>query len=431
SDAELVDRLLRTHRGGSSIAVFNDEAHHCYTLRDTRVAAGPSDLEEKRDRRGAELWFGALRKLKGLGRLGQGFDLSATPMWLRRPSSLRAETFPWTVSDFSLIDAVESGLVKVPRVPVEDHKTNDDGELVYQSPRYRNVYQYNGGSDLEDALPPKVYEPLGELYAHYEETSHEYGRKGLVPVMIVVANTIKNATALHSYISGYKATDQTWAPGQFELFSNIAPSTGKPRRRLPTILVHSRLDDPNEAGRSPDKIGKVVYGQAELFAPDAKNATQRREAIRDVFMSVGRKGMPGEAIRCVISVGMLTEGWDARSVTHVFGYRAFGSQLLCEQVAGRALRKIAFTGTDELQPLEYANLFGVPFTWQGGISPGPPPPIVKPRDVRTVEGRAQYRISFPHVAGYSRLDLSAELPHSCEPLPPPHPDSGGLTQRVL
>ena len=60
-------------------------------------------------------------------------------------------------------------------------------------------------------------------------------------------------------------------------------------------------------------------------------------------------------------------------MTHVFGYRAFGSQLLCEQVAGRALRKTAFTGTDERQPIEYANLFGVPFAWAGGKTPGQPP----------------------------------------------------------
>ena len=98
---------------------------------------------------------------------------------------------------------------------------------------------------------------------------------------------------------------------------------------------------------------------------------------------------------------MLTEGWDARNVTHIFGYRAFGSQLLCEQVTGRALRKTAFSGRDEKQPIEYANLFGVPFAWPGGKTPGTPPVPVEPQDVYTLPGREHLRLRFPHLAGYA------------------------------
>ena len=400
SEAAMLDRLLKTHRQGGYIAVINDEAHHCYTLQGVKLAHGAADAEEKEDRKRAELWFGALRALHSCGRLGQVFDLSATPMWLRRPASLRAETFPWTVTDFSLIDAVESGLVKIPRVPVDDQSIDADGRPTHLHPRYRNIYLHNQKREITAPLAPEVGEPLHQLYAHYaEDTLPVYAENGRPPVMIVVANTIKNATALHRYIAGYK-DGRIWKPGNLEIFSNVNPTTGTPKRLPPTILVHSRLDEP--VGDQGGPIATAIADQATLFAPNAKTADEKRQAIRDVFMSVGRRGERGESIRCVISVGMLTEGWDARNVTHVFGYRAFGSQLLCEQVAGRALRKTAFTGIDERQPIEYANLFGVPFAWPGGKTQGTPPVPIDPQEVYSVDGRERFRLRFPHVAGYSK-----------------------------
>ncbi len=413
SEREMLDRLLKTHRGGGPIAVLNDEAHHCYTLRDVSLRNGAADAEEKEDRKRAELWFGALRALRANGRLGQVFDLSATPMWLRRPATLQAETFPWTVSDFSLLDAVESGLVKVPRVPVDDRAVGTDGRPIHFAPRYRNVYLHNDKRALGEPLAPKAASPLHELYSHYaEETAPAYEAKGRTPVLVVVANTIGNATALHRYIAGYRvAVDDdgckavVWQAGNLDLFSNADAATGQPVERPPTILVHSRLDDPALGGN--DAIGRAIEDQAALFAPSAESEAplsraEKRRVIRDVFMSVGRRGEPGEHIRCVVSVGMLTEGWDARNVTHVLGYRAFGSQLLCEQVTGRALRKTAFSGRDEKQPIEYANVFGVPFAWPGGRTAGTPPVPVEPQDVCTLPGREHLRLSFPHLAGYVR-----------------------------
>ena len=415
SEREMLDRLLKAHRGGGPIAVLNDEAHHCYTLQDVRLTTGRVDAEEREDRKRAELWFGALRALRAAGRLGQVFDLSATPMWLRRPAQLQAETFPWTVSDFSLLDAVESGLVKVPRVPVDDRAMGADGKPVHIAPRYRNVYLHNEKRALGQPLAPQVAEPLHELYDHYaEETTPAYEERGRTPVLIVVGNTIENATALHRYIAGYRETmgddednaPAIWKAGNLALFSNADPATGRPVDRPPTILVHSRLDDPASGGN--DAIGKAIEDQAALFGPAELDTPltrpEKQQAIRDVFMSVGRRGGPGEHIRCVISVGMLTEGWDARNVTHIFGYRAFGSQLLCEQVTGRALRKTAFSGRDEKQPIEYANLFGVPFAWPGGKTPGTPPVPIEPQDVYTLPGREHLRLTFPHLAGYARGD---------------------------
>lgn len=400
SEAEMLDRLLKAHRGGGPIVVINDEAHHCYTVEGVRLAQGKADSEEKDDRKRAERWFGALRALQSSNRLAQVFDLSATPMWLRRPAALDAETFPWTVSDFSLIDAVESGLVKVPRVPVEDQALGEDGRPLHMHPRYRNIYVYNQKRVIGDTLTPEVKEPLHQLYDHYSQDAlPSYTDSGRTPVMIVVANTIENATALHRYIAGYK-DGPIWKPGQLDLFSNVDPVTGTPKVIPPTVLVHSRLDDaPDTQGQL---ISKAIAEQCELFAPQAKSAEERRNAIRDVFMSVGRSGEPGEAIRCVISVGMLTEGWDARNVTHVFGYRAFGSQLLCEQVAGRALRKTSFTGTDKLQPIEYANLFGVPFAWPGGKGTVNPPP---PYRARVCLHSSWTSAPSPAIPAFGRLHL--------------------------
>ena len=397
SATEMLARLLKEHRGGGRITVINDEAHHCYTLRGVAVSKRKEDPDEREDRKRAELWFGALRALRDAGLLEQVFDLSATPMWLRRPARLEAETFPWTVSDFSLLDAVESGLVKVPRVPVDDRLV-EDGQPVHLHPRFRNVYLHNQKRLIGETLTPEVSEPLRQLYGHYCETFQAYAEKDRIPVMIAVANSIENATALHRYIAGYR-DGSIWKAGNLDLFSNSDPASGLPRAHPPTVLVHSRMDDSGSGQGS--KIARAIAEQASLFAPEAKTSDEKRQAIDSVFMTVGQKDEPGERIRCVISVGMLTEGWDTRTVTHVFGYRAFRSQLLCEQVAGRALRKTAFTAADEIQPIEYANLFGVPFAWLGGHAINGPPPPPADETVCTVPGREKFRLFFPHVAGYA------------------------------
>ncbi len=406
SEAEMLGRLLREHDGRGPITVINDEAHHCYTYKGVKVERRKEDADEREDRKRAELWFGALRALRDADRLGTVFDLSATPMWLRLPARLKAETFPWTVSDFPLLDAIESGLVKVPRVPVSDRSIDQDSEPIHLHPRYRNVYLHNDKRDIGETLTPEVQEPLHQLYDHYCKTADAYAEKHRIPVMIVVANSIENATMLHRYIAGHQ-TGKKWTPGHLALFSNSDPDTGAPLlRHPPTVLVHSQLDDPD--GGKGGRIGKAITAQAELFAPNAETVKDKRQAIRDVFMTVGKKGEPGERIRCVVSVGMLTEGWDARTVTHVFGYRAFGSQLLCEQVAGRALRKTAFTAQDEKQPIEYANLFGVPFAFLGDEEIDRPVPPPQYERVRTLPGRKAFRIRFSHVAGYTQ---ASDLPH--------------------
>ena len=109
SESDMINRVLKSHASGSKVTVINDEAHHCY--RPLEMPAGSTD--DKEYQKAAALWFNALRLLKKQNRLERVYDFSATPMWRTRPPDLRSEIFPWAVSDFPLLDAIESGLVKI------------------------------------------------------------------------------------------------------------------------------------------------------------------------------------------------------------------------------------------------------------------------------------------------------------------------------
>ena len=125
--------------------------------------------------------------------------------------------------------------------------------------------------------------------------------------------------------------------------------------------------------------------------------------------TVGKEGQLGAGIRCVVSVSMLTDGWDANNVTHVLGVRAFGTQLLCEQVIGRALRRLSYDLNDEdLFDVEYADVLGIPFDFTAKpviAPPKPPRPTVQVKAVRP--NRDHLEIRFPRVEGY-RVDLPEE-----------------------
>ena len=386
----MLGRLLRAHGRRGRLVVFNDEAHHCYAPGEAPAKVG---AEEKEDRQNAALWFSALAALHNSDRLEQVFDLSATPMWLRRPVELPSEIFPWTVSDFPLLDAIESGLTKIPRVPVADDR---EAEL----PKYRNVYVFAKGKDLSGGDPQgEIREPLVQLYEHYEDrVEPEFRRVGIRPILIVVANKIRNAERLHKWIAGQRRADGLGTLGNLDLLSNYEPD-GNPRAYPPTILVHSKLSEPEGVS---GRAAAAIEEQAELHAPEAKTKKEKQDAIRRIFVTAGRRGEPGEHIRCVVSVGMLTEGWDARNVTHIFGYRRFGSLLLCEQVTGRALRRTAFSGADEKQLPEYANVFGVPYSFARGDDETKPTVPIQPWRVHSLPERTGFRISFPMVAGYAR-----------------------------
>ncbi len=413
----VVSGLLQARGAHGDLVVINDEAHHCYL---PPTASKGQSAEEKESDKIAAVWFNAVRTLRDLGALGEldpsgaqaspVYDFSATPMWIAKAGRGESPMFEWVTSDFGLMDAIESGLVKVPRVPVDDDTS--EGRTAW-----RRLYDAVAHKKLPKrsthpaaALP----EPLaGALKASAQEWRSTFertlGRQPTPPVMIVVANTVDNAVALYEHIAGCETPDGRLLEGRFEEFSNVvADSEGSPavwRAEPRSLLVHSRLDDDDAVSA---RFAKLLREQARRMGDEVP-----ADAVREALNTVGKEGRLGEKVRCVVSVSMLTEGWDARTVTQILGYRAFSSQLLCEQVTGRALRRTSYQSfreepgkTDLLSP-EYAEVLGIPFEFMPARESrrgGDPPPRTV---VHTVSGRADLRISWPQVVEYLTVTGSA------------------------
>ena len=390
---EMVRRVVnRVLPNTKSIFVFNDEAHHCYRPAEARRQG---DLEERRYEEQAALWFSALSELARQERLEQIVDLSATPMYLRRPVRLDYELFPWTITDYPLIEAVEAGLTKIPQVPVRDDSTADD-------PLYRDTYKsIDPGLRrlVRDAIPEPIKRLLDNMHEDYMKLDRQYAKADQIPVMIAVTNDKKNAEALYQHIAGYqKDKTKSWVLGAYEQFSNV--DQNGPLAEPKTLLIHSGIEDTSLAEDSGSN--RVAKLQQSFFKADTTKESV--QLIRDVFQTIGKRGEPGEQIRCVVAVSMLSEGWDVRTVTHIFGFRAFRSTLLCEQVAGRALRRTNFPEPGvELEP-QYARIFGVPFSFMRAGEDIPPPPPPEPWVVDSIPGRERFRIAFPNLSGY-RIEL--------------------------
>lgn len=165
-----------------------------------------------------------------------------------------------------------------------------------------------------------------------------------------------------------------------------------------------------EAEAREEALEVELNGNSGEEAEDESGTPKRKiskkdyaELLRRKVDTVGRVSEPGEQIQKVISVGMLSEGWDAKTVTHIMGLRAFTSQLLCEQVVGRGLRRTSY----EVDPKsglfspEYVNIFGVPFTFlphEGSVdTPPPPPPPPKTRIEPIPERMVPYELTWPNV----------------------------------
>ena len=392
--ADVFREKLPAHRGARRIVVLNDEAHHCYQPPEARNLSP----EEKEDRPLATRWFSALQALRDEGRLDQVFDLSATPMFLRTPKGKQAPIFPWTVSDYPLSDAVEAGLTKIPRVPVLDDSLSPD------RPVFRHVYDYASPKRLDgDNMQQVVADLLHQLHDQYRDSvAPVYEGEGIKPAMIVVADDITNAEHLYRWIAGYQNAEGEWIPGNLPIFSNVGADGAGYVETPPTLLVHSKITEGGSDALS-GSLRRIALDQSVLHAPDAKTVKDKTATLREVFRTVGQAGKPGADVRCIISVSMLSEGWDAKTVTHIFGFRAFRSALLCEQVTGRALRRTSYNPDPEtsLPRPEYANVFGVPYEFMPAQEqPEPPLPPRPTYKVFPVPGRRALRVRFPNVAGY-------------------------------
>ena len=425
SSSEVVSRVLRdfgSMRKTEPIVVFNDEAHHCYQDKPQHTAGIKLTKEQQAANTDARVWFKGLQAVAKQHKLAQVFDLSATPFYLSGSGYAEGYLFPWVVSDYSLMDAIEAGIVKVPRVPVVDDSTTDQ-------PTYLDLWANIGdklpkrqGTVTRDAngwvMPEELEGALRNLYRSYRKSfvSWENELRALgepPPVMIVVCPNTLVSKLVYEWIAGHEVTDgdQTiHSAGELELFSNA--THGKRRARPQTILVDSvQLEAGNVLsadfkGAASEELEqyKAEYRRANPGA-DAEQLTDA-DLLREVLNTVGKKGKLGEQVRCVVSVAMLTEGWDANTVTHILGIRAFGSQLLCEQVVGRGLRRrsYALNADGRFEP-EYSNVYGIPFAFiPSDVVPKEKKPARPALEVGTVEGRQEYRIRFPKLDGY-RLEI--------------------------
>ena len=430
TDDEVVARVLRDLPGTGEIVVLNDEAHHCYRDKPLdETHADEADAESKARNEEARRWFKGLRAVQRKVGVKTIYDLSATPYYLRGSGWLEGYIFPWVVSDFSLMDAIESGIVKVPRIPVDDDAIGDLPTFLrlwdHVGPQLRPRRGKKAESDLDWEPPKELQGALDSLYRSYSRAFGDYEARLAAdgappPVFIVVCNTTVVSKLVYDWITGVEvpATDDG-AParlraGHYPLLSNVGDDgrwLGKPR----TILVDSAQLESGESLRADFKsaaAAEIAQFQRQylLRHPGADGDDITDELIlREVMNTVGKRGELGESVRCVVSVSMLTEGWDANTVTHILGVRAFRSQLLCEQVVGRGLRRRSYAVNDDgcFDP-EYAEVYGVPFAFIPTDKVLPPAePKEAPKEVRALPERAHLRITFPKVDGY-RLELPDE-----------------------
>ncbi len=431
TEGQMIQRVMPDLMGMKNILAINDEAHHCYREKpesaDDEDLKGDEKKEAEKNNQAARLWISGLEAVNRKLGLSQVIDLSATPFFLRGSGYAEGTLFPWTMSDFSLMDAIECGIVKLPRVPVAE---NIPGE---EMPMFRNLWENirkdmpkkgrGAGGELDpQKLPTRLKTALEALYGHYELTFKLWQEKGIKvpPCFIVVCQNTAISKLVYDYISGFhrKNDDGTVTPvnGQLALFRNFDDVTGNPLPRPNTLLIDSeQLEagdalDPNFRAMAADEIDRFKREIIERTGdPRAGDNITEQELLREVMNTVGKPGQLGGAIRCVVSVSMLTEGWDANTVTHVLGIRAFGTQLLCEQVIGRALRRQSYQLNDEgLFDVEYADVFGIPFDFTAKPVVAPPQPPRETVQVKAIRpDRDALEIRFPRVEGY-RVELPEE-----------------------
>jgi type III restriction enzyme len=421
SPQEMVRRVTRDFGNAKGIVVINDEAHHCYAPapkeQQTEEALDADERSIARDdQEEARVWLTGLQAVQDKLGVRSVFDLSATPFFLRGSGYREGTLFPWVVSDFGLMDAIESGIVKVPRVPVSDDSMTGTGPMYRDLwTRIREDLPRKGLKDIDkldpEKIPIELEGALLTLYADYARSFDDWHKAGIgtPPVFIVVCSNTSTSKLLYDWIAGYEklAGDEAKVvvPGKLALFSN--ESDGQFLSRPLTILVDSAQLDRGDALDPAFK--KAAHAEIDAYKREYVTRFPGRsveditdeDILREVMNTVGKQGKLGEHVRCVVSVAMLTEGWDAKTVTHILGIRAFGTQLLCEQVVGRALRRASYDADENgMFDAQYAEVYGVPFSFMSVTGKGSAK-VAKPVSVvKTLPERADLRIEFPRLLGY-------------------------------
>lgn len=425
---ESAEAFARNRLGGlwddEPLMVLNDEGHHAYRP----APVGEDEIlsaEEKADREEATVWVSGLDKINAACGIGLCVDLSATPFYIHGSGYPEGSPFPWIVSDFSLVDAIESGITKIPRLPAMDNTGRPD-------PKYFKLWEHitrdmkageklTGGKPKPAVVYRKAEDALLTLAGEWKQkleqvSSSAPGQERTPPVMIVVCDNTDIAKEFYRAISGEELVEAE-TPDEDEGDEDAAPKRRKKKAKAQKHYGAGLSGFPelwNRKGAEVTlRIDSSLLAAAESEDPNATKKEAAQE-LRKIVSTVGRAGEAGADIRCVVSVNMLSEGWDANNVTHILGLRAFHSQLLCEQVVGRGLRRMDYTPDPEtgLLTAEYVDIFGVPFSLIPfkGREPGKgPPPEDRPKhEVMALPERKAFEIRFPIVEGYV-VDLKRNL----------------------
>lgn len=405
TDTAFCRRVLPELGEKGNILVLNDEAHHAYRPllfepgTDSEQATLTKEEEQERNRevateeveertRTATVWVGALDRINKARGVNFCLDLSATPFFIKGSGQREGTPFPWIVSDFDLIDAIQCGIVKIPRIPVDDNS----GDPIA---RYFRIWEWvmeelpssEKATQKRRAKPESVLrkaeDAIATLASEWKKTFTHFASNGhpVPPVMIVVCDNTNLAEVVHKHIA----------------VGNILPELKNDGDEV-TIRIDSKLLEEAESATEPS-ASKVAAA----------------EELRQKVSTIGRIGLPGEQIRCVVSVMMLNEGWDAQNVTHILGLRAFDSQLLCEQVVGRGLRR---TNYDDFSSPEYVDVYGIPFevipVQKGSLTR--PQPQRLPTLVQALPERKSLELRFPRVEGYV-VDVKQRVRADIEKIP--------------
>ncbi|MBI4410269.1 MAG: hypothetical protein HY561_11205 [Gemmatimonadetes bacterium] len=403
------------------ILVLNDEAHHAY-----RPAPLPEEerlaKEAKEEREEATVWVEGLDRINAGAGVAFCTDLSATPFYIAGSGHDEGTPFPWLVSDFGLVDAIEAGIVKIPRLPVAESSGNP-------IPRYFALWRHitddlvrgerlPGGKPKPEVIWREAEDALVTLASQWKErfeqiqASSAPGIDRTPPVLIIVCDNTDIAELFFRKISGEQMVEVEDDDIDEESEGGEESSVTSRRKRKKMRIAYGRGEIfPEYFSNTPEhplrtiRIDSKLLQEAESRVEGVTRA-DAAEQLREIVATVGKPGQPGEQVRCVISVQMLSEGWDANNVTHILGLRAFGSQLLCEQVVGRGLRRMDYVPEPETGLLteEYVDVYGVPFSLIPfrGREPKAPAPDDRPRFyVHSLPERADLRIRFPVVEGYA------------------------------
>ena len=345
--------IRRLLKGWRDLVVFNDEAHHVYGEKRTKRGEEPAYIR----------WSHILDRITKSARLALVVDLSATPWYGSGSPKPEGTLFEWLVSDFSVYDAFESGLVKVVRLP----DPTERGHI------YIDLWDQVRGAKRKEEYLIACRGAVASIYSSWKQDYQDWAQtlpelRGPSPVLLCVTNDATRAKWLFEHLVR-----------DYDLLRN----EGDDPARWTTIQIDSKVFD----------------------------ADRGREAVlREMVNTVGSENRPGERVRCIVSVNMLSEGWDVKSVTHILGLRAFGSPLLTEQIVGRGLRR---TNYDVLnRPLdqrpegyeETVDAFGIPFVGfpvQRRKRPRTGQWGQKPVWIEPVEQKAAYRVRVPNVRSWA------------------------------